>query len=243
MAAQPPVVLARLSKEGAKAYAAFIVYAHLGPSRSLTRARDALQDGGQSGTEKGPVIQQLKKWSVRHRWVARAKRHDEAMAAVQAKEIEHVVRRDARHLAAERVALADKLRDLAGLLVIKVEQMLQCPTIDVHRTEKYEDGREKAVTLKAARWGFGDTARMTQAYAELCDVAMALDAVEPGLSQEQVHEFARRLVDLVGEHLPDAKSKVPVLAGIQRIMEDMGWAERNAPSAASTKRSRRARSG
>lgn len=105
----PPNVWERLPGETPRAYAAFVAYRELGPTRSVRKLV-------QSGDERASNTRQLQMWSAEHAWPARAAAYDDQVAreAYEA-DVEAVRQMRARHAQAavslQTKALA-RLRDL-----------------------------------------------------------------------------------------------------------------------------------
>lgn len=176
MAAKP---WERRKDETADAYAAFLVYRDMGPSRTVERTHAALAAGAAAGCEPGPTdvranrrmptFSGLQRQATRKMWVDRARAWDNHLQSARDKvAAAEASRWEQRRLEAIEGAWTD-----AQSLIARCRQMLKFP-LSTQDVETYQDGRTKTV-VKPARWGFKDAALMLKVAREL--EAAALQAM------------------------------------------------------------------
>lgn len=174
----------RRDHETIRAYNTFRTYLEL-PRRSILAA----------ATETGHPKATVTKWSVQHRWVARALAYDNE----RAREIDSA-RRDAirsaiRHSEEKRIADKERAHKIADLLAEKIEMIAGWPVERFVKTTESVDGR--FIIQEPIKFVLRDLGHLTKAYSDLRRYAFDLDlrsipgaedgAGEGGLSQAQVN--------------------------------------------------------
>lgn len=110
----------RLDAEGARAFAAFVVYYQQGPQRSLQRVASDLHK----------TTRQMEMWSAKHNWVARAKAYDDyqTMLMLEDRKAEHKNKINVYKLRREQ--LANAAFNLAGRYLDRLKLRLERLTDD-----------------------------------------------------------------------------------------------------------------
>jgi hypothetical protein len=153
----------QLPNETAKAYAAFLVYAEMGPERSVKAV-------SQKTSKSIPL---LKRWSRKHKWVKRVTEWDQAAEKRRHEAEEKAMHAEAAEWARRQRKVREKDYQTAQALREKAAEMLKYPIAE-KRVSK--DG--KVTTIKAGRWSMADVIRGLQ-------VASQLERLSCGLATEK----------------------------------------------------------
>lgn len=134
----------RMENESAKAFAAFAVYRDLGSGRSLQKAAE-MYAGSTS------YVAQLKRWSSRFDWVARARAYDDWREMELQSALADHERRSAEDFAEREMRLRERSLSIREKAMDQAEKMLQWPLAE-QRAIRDEDGREIELVFVPARW-------------------------------------------------------------------------------------------
>lgn len=191
--------LARAKGERRTANSALWDYVQMGAGRSLRKLRDAYEEmRGQAGTEPGPHAREeppttrlntLKGWSSRYQWQDRLSRWEE-----MERELELDKWRERRE------NFREEAYQLGRASFDRIRQMLQYPLTERLVLEEHEDGREKFVQVKPAKWSILHVARLMAEANKVTRLALG----EPTETTEQRHSGDLAVTgDLA--HLEDAE--------------------------------------
>lgn len=104
----------RQEKESPKAYKAFIAYKDMGPDRSLAKVVE------KAGKGKTGYLRQLKAWSAKYGWVARAEAWDDHLADVAVEAMEQ----KRREMAERQLEVANYQQSLGRIIMSIAAQEL-----------------------------------------------------------------------------------------------------------------------
>lgn len=135
----------RLPNEGARAYEAFCLYAHLGPDRSLNETARQLS--------KSKAI--INRWAGDYHWKERVFALDEHLMSLALRAEEKRVTREAGQWAERIVATREQMYAISEDLIAKATAMLKFPLTETVS----KDGK---TIIKPGRWSLADAPRLLE---------------------------------------------------------------------------------
>jgi hypothetical protein len=122
----------RQSSETDDAFAAFVLYRDLGPSRTIEQAHDAYlqrnkhkaKERVRSGKKKGQGPTHWADWSARFKWVERVRAYDDHIDSIALEERQKATAAEAAKWAKRRMAQRDREWDIGEQLQAKAQQLL-----------------------------------------------------------------------------------------------------------------------
>lgn len=165
----------RRPKESARAYAAFVVFRNLGPSRTLRAAYRQLSGNEQASQCSGEFSMR----AVRFRWQERANAWDDHLQAERDRvAAEESAKWERRRLQNQEDVYLDAMR-----LREKARSMIEYPHLrrTLEREERDPDGRvvRQFFTIEPARWGFGTVAQMLTLAAQMSNAVLTATSKDP----------------------------------------------------------------
>jgi len=132
-------------KESSKAFAAFKCYRDAGPQRSLVRACESYYGSTAN-------LAQIKVWSSKFDWVARARSYDDWLTMHAQAAIEEFQQTKAAEFAERQMALREKLLANAEKAADQAARILDWPLTSQKVIREDEDGNEITYLFLPSKW-------------------------------------------------------------------------------------------
>jgi hypothetical protein len=113
-------ILEQLPNESSRAYTAFVIFAGLGPQRTLQQAAARAAKG----------IDLMKRWSAKYEWVARARRYDAYLASLDQQFKVAALKESAADWVKRQESFREKEWEAVDQLLDKTRVILQDPNVE-----------------------------------------------------------------------------------------------------------------
>ena len=181
-------------EETGKAHTAFTDYLELGEGRSLSKLAEMY-------AKSKPYVNQLKRWSRQHNWVARAAAWDAHIAA-------EARQRTERTLIERRVEVQEREWEMSEALLKRAEEINKLPLTQrvLTDTQTSPDGKTitNYYTIEPVRANARDAARLLEGASKLARLSTGLETDRIKIETEVQSEIETLLADLRGYLSPAA---------------------------------------
>lgn len=170
----------RQPRESATTYEDFCTYRDMGGSRTLPKVAEI----------RGKSLAAVAQSSQRHNWVERVQAYDDFLDMERRIAVEENERRRAIDLSERNRKIDQQYIEVRELMMKKALAIWNWPLSTREHTEYYEDGREKKIVIRPARWSFNTGVNLAERLDPTPESSLSMTVDLTQATDEQLERIA-----------------------------------------------------